>query len=73
MKQSQRNQQPSHSVYVVEGEGESAFWTKIGSAWPHKSGDGFNVQMSAAPIGGRMVIYKNTPKQDSQPQGGRGR
>lgn len=47
---------PSHGVYVVEGEGQSAYWTKVGCAWPHQDGNGFNVTLSALPISGRLVI-----------------
>ncbi len=48
--------QPSHGVYVVEGEGEKAYWTRIGCAWSHNDGDGFNVQLAAIPLTGRLVI-----------------
>lgn len=34
---------PSHGVYIVEGEGDNAYWTKVGAAWAHKDGDGFNI------------------------------
>jgi hypothetical protein len=47
---------PSHGVFVVEGEGEKAYWTRIGCAWAHKDGDGFNVQIAAIPLTGRLVI-----------------
>lgn len=47
---------PSHGVFVVEGEGEKAFWTKVGCAWLHRDGDGFNVSLSALPLNGRLVI-----------------
>lgn len=47
---------PSHGVFVVEGDGDRAFWTKIGSAWAHGDGQGFNVQLSAIPVGGRLII-----------------
>lgn len=47
---------PSHGVYVVEGEGENAFWSKVGAAWPHQDGQGFNVTLSALPLTGRLVI-----------------
>jgi hypothetical protein len=47
---------PSHGVFVVEGEGEKAFWTKVGCAWAHNDGNGFNVALSALPINGRLVI-----------------
>ncbi|TRL37597.1 hypothetical protein FM996_02220 [Methylosinus sporium] len=63
MKQRNRtNNRPSHAVYLVEGEGESAFWTKIGSAWQHEDGDGFNISLSAVPLTGRLVIRKRQPK-----------
>lgn len=47
---------PSHDVYVVEGEGDRAFWAKVGAAWPHQDGEGFNVSLTALPISGRIVI-----------------
>lgn len=49
--------QPSHGVYVVEGEGDRAFWTKVGAAWPHQDGDGFNIALTALPLSGRLVIH----------------
>ncbi len=45
-----------HGVYVVDGEGETAFWTKLGAAWPHEDGRGFNVTLTAMPLTGRLVI-----------------
>ncbi|MGJ4925963.1 hypothetical protein ACQR1I_11640 [Bradyrhizobium sp. HKCCYLS2038] len=36
MKRNQKNQTP-HGVYVVEGEGDNAFWTRIGAAWLHQA------------------------------------
>ena len=51
---------PSHEVYLVrEGvkEGDKAFWTKVGAAWPHKDGKGFNVSLD-----GDLVIRERTPK-----------
>lgn len=47
---------PSHGVFVVEGDGDRAYWTKIGCAWAHNDGQGFNVQLSAIPVGGRLII-----------------
>ncbi len=55
---------PSHKAYVVEdrGEGEEgdAFWTRIGSAWPHKDGKGINIVLSALPANGRLVLREFT-------------
>lgn len=47
---------PSHGVYVVEGEGENAHWIRVGAAWSHQDGKGFNLALSALPISGRLVI-----------------
>jgi hypothetical protein len=67
MNKPQKNR-PSHNVYVVEGEGDSAFWTRIGRAWMHDDGDGLNLSLSALPLNGRLVI--RTAK-DTTKEGGR--
>lgn len=56
---------PSHKVFVVEdrGEGEDndAFWTRVGSAWPHKDGKGLNLQLaSGVAVSGRVVLREYT-------------
>ena len=61
MKRNQKNQTP-HAVYVVEGEGDNAFWTKVGAAWQHQDGKGFNITLSALPLNGRLVVRE--PKVD---------
>lgn len=55
---------PSHGVFVVEGEGEKAFWTKVGCAWAHNDGNGFNVTLSAVPLSGRIVLRTRTEKEE---------
>ena len=62
---------PSHKVFVVEdreGEGadNDAFWTRIGSAWPHKDGKGLNLVLSALPINGRLVLREYTPEDEKK-------
>lgn len=54
---------PSHGVFVVEGDGDRAFWTKIGCAWAHNDGQGYNVQLSAIPVGGRLIIRAKKEEQ----------
>jgi hypothetical protein len=55
---------PSHKAFVVEDRGEGddadAFWTRIGSAWPHKDGKGINIVLSALPANGRLVLREFT-------------
>lgn len=61
-----KSRKPSHAVYIVEGEGETAFWTKIGAAWTHEDGDGFNLQLSAMPLSGRLIVRKPKPQADRE-------
>ena len=68
MSSNQKNR-PTHVVYVVEGEGDSAFWTKVGAAWRHEDGDGFNVTLSVLPLNGRLVV--RTAKVDPKKEAGR--
>ena len=57
-------EKPSHKAFVVEERGEGndadAFWTRVGSAWPHKDGKGLNIVLSALPVNGRIVLREYT-------------
>lgn len=61
---------PSHKVFVVEdrddmqAEETGAFWTRVGSAWPHKDGKGLNIQLRALPLNGRLVLREWTEEDD---------
>ena len=49
--------QPSHIVYqVTDRNDDKAIWTRIGAAWPHQDGKGFNLQLSALPLNGRIAL-----------------
>lgn len=49
--------QPSHTVYTVEGnDADKRIWTKIGAAWLHGDGQGFNVSLVSVPLNGRIVL-----------------
>lgn len=58
--------------YTRDGVEKTA-WSKIGVAWPSKSGEGFNVQLDAmpAPQDGafRFVLF---PPREDKPQQSRG-
>ncbi|MFO0831538.1 MAG: hypothetical protein U0637_06815 [Phycisphaerales bacterium] len=48
---------PSHVAYQVrDREGKKGIWTRIGSAWPHADGNGFNIQIEAVPLDGRISL-----------------
>lgn len=56
-KSTNSNNAPSHFVYVVTGEGESATWTQVAAAWKHKDGDGLNIVIPAGiMISGKLVL-----------------
>jgi hypothetical protein len=48
---------PTHVAYHVRdaklGQG---FWTRVGSAWAHKDGKGFNLQLDIVPLDGRITL-----------------
>jgi hypothetical protein len=63
-KSSSLSREPTHEAFVVTGEGTNAFWTKIGGVWPHEDVKGFNVELIALPVGGRLVIRERREADD---------
>ncbi|MBB3938086.1 hypothetical protein [Aureimonas phyllosphaerae] len=61
-----KNTMPTHGVFVVEGEGDNAFWTRIGAAWAHGDGKGFNISLSAVPLTGRLVLRERNEKEEGR-------
>jgi len=57
---------PTHEAFVVIGEGDSAFWTKIGAAWPHDDGKGWNIDVTAFPVNGRLVMRERKEAEKSE-------
>ena len=48
---------PTHTAYQVhEISKDKSSWTKIGSAWPNRDGQGFNIQLDAVPLDGRITL-----------------
>lgn len=47
---------PSHIAYQVRDGKDDAIWTRIGAAWRHKDGKGFNLQLDAVPLDGRITL-----------------
>ena len=56
---------PSHIAYHVrEGKDDRGFWTRVGAAWPHNDGKGFNISLDSMPLDGRIVLRLVTEKND---------
>jgi hypothetical protein len=59
------NKKPAYIGYVVTKRGDKSYWTRIGTMWgPNKAG-GYNSEVIANPIDGKIVWMP--PKQ--QPDG----
>ena len=56
---------PSHIVYHVRDRaGSEGFWTRIGAAWAHTDGKGFNVQIETMPLDGRITLRAAAEKKE---------
>jgi hypothetical protein len=66
MKNDTKTTSPTHIAYSVrdyEKNGTSeADWTRIGAAWLHRDGDGFDIRLEAIPVSGRVTLRKHKPK-----------
>lgn len=59
------SKKPTHTAYTVrEREGKDAIWTRIGAAWPHADGKGFNIQIEVAPLDGRITLRVPSDKKE---------
>jgi hypothetical protein len=48
---------PTHvAFHVRDTKDGKGFWTRIGSAWAHKDGKGFNVQLDVIPLDGSIAL-----------------
>ena len=60
--------QPAYRAYtVIKREGADDFWLAIGAAFPHTSGDGFNIVLQALPLpdkDGQCKLVLRPPKAD---------
>ena len=55
---------PSYIAYTVREGKDKSYFTRIGAAWPHKDGKGFNIQLDAVPLDGKITLRIATDKKD---------
>ncbi len=60
------------AVFTVRqrGEGQKAFWCRIGSAFTNKDGS-LSIVLDALPLDGRLVVREELPRDDAPREGGR--
>jgi hypothetical protein len=52
-----------YRVSAVTKNGERDFWQRIGAAWPHADGKGFNLDLDYLPLNGARIVIRE-PKPD---------
>jgi hypothetical protein len=55
---SKTSNRPSHRVYAVTKNGERSFWQKIGAAWVHADGEGFNLKLDYLPLNDAEIVIR---------------
>lgn len=57
MSEDQKSKSPSHIAYQVrEGAEGTSHFNRIGSAFAHKDGQGFNLKLDSVPVDGRITL-----------------
>jgi hypothetical protein len=56
---------PSYVAYQVrDRKGQKAIFTRIGAAWQNADGKGFNIQLDAVPLDGRVTLRVYTESKE---------
>ena len=64
-KQTKEKKAPTHGVYVVQGEGDKARWSRVGAAWLHGDKKGANLKFDSIPLNGRVVVREITEQDNA--------
>ncbi len=59
-----KSKAPVFIAYTIDQRNhDESYWTKIGAAWAHEDGKGFNIQLEAVPLNGTITLRHPKPKQ----------
>lgn len=63
------NAKPRYDVLVADayqtsGGEEKVNWIRVGAAFPHGDGEGFQIKLAAIPVTGELVVRLHKPKSD---------
>jgi len=57
---------PAFIAYQVrDREGATGIFTRVGAAWAHNDGNGYNIQLDCVPLDGRVVLRTPLPEKES--------
>lgn len=62
MKKEHNDKKPTHGVYVIQGDGDNAYWLKIGAAWQNRDSKGMNLILDALPLTNKLVVREFSEK-----------
>ena len=78
MSDDRQPKRPSHLAYQVsEGQEGKSYFNKVGAAFAHRDGQGYNVVLDSVPVDGRVTLrtpqerleeLRNTPQPQAQQQ-----
>jgi hypothetical protein len=55
------------AYYVVEGDDDKSYWTRIGAAWGHKDGKGLNIDLELIPVGTGKITLRVPEEKKAKP------
>src|SRR5207244_1464684 len=59
------SRKPVFEVFTVrEGKKRKSYFTKIGAAWPTRSGNGLTLDLHALPLDGRLILMPPKVKEE---------
>ncbi|MFQ6550594.1 hypothetical protein AADZ90_021840 [Aestuariibius sp. 2305UL40-4] len=64
----QQTNSPELYAWSVTGPDHKSHWTKIGAAWTHRDGKGFNITLDALPVNGKIVLREPLEDEEDQDQ-----
>lgn len=55
---SEQDKRPEFIAYTVRdrGDDKDAAWNRVGAAWQHRDGKGYDLQLDAIPVDGRVTL-----------------
>jgi hypothetical protein len=59
------NKGPAMVAWHIRKNGEKAYWDRVGAAFVHKDGQGFDILLDAMPIDGRVTLRAPSEKPDA--------
>ena len=57
---------PAMIAYSVRDAGEESYWDRVGAAFAHKKGGGYDVVLDSLPLSGRITLRVPSEKAEKE-------